>query len=180
VTVDAVDLAPLSGDDGLVDAAVAPGAAAEGRITFDLSVRNASGGPIVLENPYQGASYHLIDGSGNPVQVDEPPSQAKVHVARDPAERRRYLQLTSATVDGTSVAPHEFVGTRTVELGPGAEVLLSLAIEAAIDVSDRSVQDRVPAGDYQLVVMVRTIAEADDERHPLLLRTAQDVAVTVA
>jgi hypothetical protein len=167
----------VSGDTGLVEASVAPGAPVPGQVPFELTLRNIGTGAVTITNPYEGASYHLINGAGSPVQVNEPPSRAKVHVARDPADRLAYLDLTEARVDGKPVESHEFIGAESLELPASGEMVLSLAVTASLDTSDLTRLDHVPAGDYQLVVILRVVVTAGGKRHPILLRTDRELPV---
>jgi hypothetical protein len=170
----------VTGDAGLVDASVTAGASVAGRVTFEATLRNTGGREVMIANPYEGISYHLISATGTPVQVKAPPSQAKVHFARDPAAKLSYLGLTAATVDGTQISGEEFVRSRSFELSDSGMIEMSLAVTTSIDPTDRTTLDHVPAGDYQLVVTLRTVVTLDGERHTILLRTARDLPVVVS
>jgi hypothetical protein len=170
----------VSGDAGIVSASVRSGRLAVGTVPFELTLHNASHDSITITNPYEGASYHLINVAGSPVQVQAPTIQAKVHIALDPTAKLAYLDLAAATVNGKAVTSDDFVRSASFELAAGGEAVLSLVVRAALDPSDRTTLDHVPAGDYQIAVTLRVVVSVDGKRHPLLLRTTNDLAVTAA
>ena len=169
----------VSGDQGLVEVEVAPDETRPAQIGFTLTIRNTSDDALDVSNPYDGISYHLISPSGSPVQVKAPPSAAKVHVPQDPSKRAAYLELVHVQIGGTQQEGAAAELT-SVQLAAGGETVLQLSINSSIDLSNRAVLDHVPTGDYELVVMLRIVATADGERHPLLLRTATNITTSVA
>lgn len=174
-----VALQLLTGDAALLEASVAAGTTTSSRVPFDLVVRNVSAEPVVVANPYEGLTYQLISASGTPIQVAAPPSQAKVHVRRDPAAKLTYLDLSATDIDGNPIEVDDAIGAATFEMAPGSTLTMTLAVTSSIDPSDRSTLDHVASGDHELVVMLRTIVHVGNDRHPMQLRTAHGVAVTV-
>lgn len=175
----AVALSPISGDPGLVEATASIADPVEREVNCRVTLRNPGDTAVRVDNPYEGLTYHLISDDGTPVEVKAPPSAAKVRAPRDPLAKRAYVDVVGATVEGTHHDVEEFIRASSFELGPGGALELSLAVRSSIDPSDRSVLDLVPAGDYHLVVMVRTVVEREGARLPLLLRTDRDLDVTV-
>jgi hypothetical protein len=176
-----VALRRLRGDADLVAATVTLCSPVSGRVPLELALRNIGPATVTISNPYEGASYHLISASGAPVEVPAPTSRAKLHTVADPAAKLTYLDLAGATVDGRATTPEEFIAASSFELPRGGEVVLSMAVTSSLDPADRITRlDRVPAGEYQLVVMLRVIVTSTGKRHPLRLRTAQDLTVVAA